>query len=183
MNSDHPPRSFEQTEQFVQLLAAHQRRLYLYILALIQRPHDADEILSDVNMVLWSKFDEFQPGTDFRAWACQVARYRVLKFREQRRLRGNWTELSDEILERLATTTEEHVNVLEARRGALAGCLEKLRDTDRELLDRRNAPGASVVKIAEELGRPLEGLYKAYQRIYRLLAECIDRAVARENHP
>ena len=182
MTTNRAPRSFEQTEQFVQLLAATQRRLYLLILALVHRADDAEEILGDTNLVLWTKFDEFQQGTDFWAWACQVARYEVFKFRDRQRFRGSWAPLSDEVLELVAETSVRATDELELRRTALEECLKKLRDHDRDLLDRRNLPGATVVTIAGELGRSVEGLYKVYQRIYRTLAECIDRAVARGGH-
>ncbi len=53
-------------------------------------------------------------------------------------------------------------------------------DYDQELLDLRYRKQATVRNIAEKVGRPIEGLYKTYQRIRRSLVDCVDRALARE---
>jgi RNA polymerase sigma-70 factor (ECF subfamily) len=37
-----------------------------------------DDILQEINAVLWEKALEFQPGTDSWAWASQIARFKVL---------------------------------------------------------------------------------------------------------
>jgi RNA polymerase sigma-70 factor len=181
MDSEPSKRRHDQADAFVQLLAAHQRKLYLFILALVQRPDDAEEILGETSLVLWAKFGTFTPGTSFWAWASQVARYEVLKYRDKQRLRGHWQGLTDEVLEQLAEVSVQESGLLEARRAALTDCLQKVSERDRKLLELRSRPGATVAQVAEEMKRPLEGLYKVYQRIHRTLGECIDRAVARED--
>ena len=66
--------------EFVRLLTGQQRQLYLYIIALLPNPTDVDDVLQATNMVLWSKADEFEPGSDFGAWARRVAHFEVLAF-------------------------------------------------------------------------------------------------------
>jgi len=73
-------RNSARNTEFVQLLTAHQRSLYLYIITLLPNPADVDDVLQSTNMVLWSKADEFVPGTDFGAWARRVAHFEVLAF-------------------------------------------------------------------------------------------------------
>ena len=70
--------------EFVELFTRHQRRLYLLILAQVPRPADAEEILQETNLVIWRKAAKFQPGTNFFAWAAQIAGYEVLKYRERK---------------------------------------------------------------------------------------------------
>ena len=70
-------------ERFLGLYGSHDRRLYLYTLTLLPRPVHAEEVLQEANLVLWRRFDEYQCGTNFFAWACQIIRYKVLKFRER----------------------------------------------------------------------------------------------------
>ena len=43
-------------------------------------PLDAEDVLQEANLVLWRKFDQYQEGTNFFAWACQIIRYEVLKY-------------------------------------------------------------------------------------------------------
>ncbi len=38
-------------------------------------------ILVMLGMVLWERFDQFTPGTNFQAWARQIALNRVRNFR------------------------------------------------------------------------------------------------------
>ena len=42
-----------------------------------------EDVFQAANLVLWRKFDQFEPGTNFFAWACQIIRYEVLKYREK----------------------------------------------------------------------------------------------------
>ena len=71
--------------EFVQLFTHHQRRLFLYILSQVSSPVEAEEILQETNVVIWSKFAKFQPGTNFLAWVSQIANFEVMKYRTRRR--------------------------------------------------------------------------------------------------
>jgi RNA polymerase sigma-70 factor (ECF subfamily) len=67
----------ELVEQFIRIVASHEARLRCYVLSLVPRWADADEIMQEVNVVLWQKFEQFQPDSNFFAWACQIARFKV----------------------------------------------------------------------------------------------------------
>ena len=72
------------TEQFVRELSANTRRIYAHVLSLLPNWADADEVFQKTCILLWQKFDEYEPGTNFRAWAFRVAYYKVLQLRQQR---------------------------------------------------------------------------------------------------
>ena len=55
-----------------------QPALYAYILSLLPNREDANDVLQDANLVMWRRSDEFVEGTNFLAWAYQIARYKVL---------------------------------------------------------------------------------------------------------
>jgi RNA polymerase sigma-70 factor (ECF subfamily) len=57
----------------------------------------------------------------------------------------------------------------------LAECIGQLAPRDRDLIRRRYEPGATVKTVAAEVGRPVQGLYKAFQRIEDALHECVSR--------
>src|SRR5690606_1942058 len=69
-------------EEFTRLYAECQKRLFIYISLLMPNTADAHDVLQDTNLVLWQKFEQFEPGTSFFAWAREVARYRVLRYRQ-----------------------------------------------------------------------------------------------------
>ena len=168
-------------ERFVRLLATCQRRVFLYALGLVCNAADAEEILQETNLVLWRKFDQYQPGTDFARWACRIAHLEVLKFRERRaRDRRLFTS---EFIESLAVESQESLDDLDGRREALVRCLGKLRKTDRQLVLRRYQEHATTRSVAEALGRSVQGTRKSLHRIRLALLACIERTLAAEEHP
>jgi RNA polymerase sigma-70 factor (ECF subfamily) len=112
-------------------------------------------------------------------WVSVIAHNQVHRFRRQQRRAG--AQLSDLTVDLLSQDAVERVDLLESRRDALRGCLEKLPDTDRKLV--RHCYGDSRMSFktaAEELGRPVNTVYKALNRIRRALYECIERTLAVE---
>jgi RNA polymerase sigma-70 factor (ECF subfamily) len=168
-------------ERFVRLLAKCQRQVFLYALGLVQNAADAEEILQETNLVLWRKFDQYQPGTDFGRWACRIAHFEVLKFRERRAREQRL--FTSEFIEALAVESEDSLEELDARREALARCLGKLRNTDRQLVLRRYQEHATTQSVAEALGRSVQGTRKSLHRIRTALLACIERTLAAEEHP
>lgn len=174
-----PSQPEDRMERFAQLLAGCQRKVFLYIMALVHNPTDAEEILQETNLILWRKFDQYRPGTDFIQWACRVAYYEVLKYREKKAHQEHL--LSSDFLERFADEVEQFLQQADARREALSGCMEKLRPQDQQLLWQRYQPEASTRSVAEALGRSIQGARKSLHRIRMTLLECIRRTLAQES--
>ena len=70
-------------ERFSALFKQHSRAIYGHIRALVPNASDADDVFQETSVTLWQKFNYFQPGTDFRAWSCRIAYYKVLKLRDR----------------------------------------------------------------------------------------------------
>ncbi len=170
----------DRVEEFMRLFAQHQRRLYIYLLSLVANPADAEELLQETNLILWSKFGAFEPGSNFGAWAARVAYFEALKYRERR---GDLRPLGEEFLRHVATHSEQISELLELRSEALVHCLEKLPPRDRELITRRYAPGVDGQTLAKELRRPIRSVYKSITRIRKQLLDCINRRVTTEERP
>lgn len=165
-------------EEFIQDLTRDQRRILLYIYGLIPNWAEAEEVLQNTNLVLWRKLDGFQPGTNFFAWACSVAHFEVLKWRE-RRARDART-LSCEFIQEIGSELARQGDLIEQRHQALAGCLGKLKESDRRLILLRYGDGATTQSVAAQLGRPIKSIYAAVQRIRDGLLECINRTIAQD---
>lgn len=165
-------------ERFAQLLATCQRRVFLYALGLVHNAADAEEILQETNLVLWRKFDQYRPGTNFAAWACRIAHYEVLKFRERRAREER--VFSSEFVEALAVESVGAMDLLDARRDALVRCLGKLNKRDRQLVTRRYQERATTRSVATALERSVQGTRKALHRIRMALLACIQRTLAAE---
>lgn len=156
------------------LFAASQRPLHAYILAMVFDPDAAADILQETNIVLWQKFDQFEIGTSFLAWARGIARIGVLRHRQKTSTRI--AAMDPMQLESLATCLADRVGEGSSqRREALDVCLKKLSPADRELVLARYAPGASVASIADRLERTANSVSQSLCRIRRALLKCAER--------
>ena len=168
-------------EEFIKLFTKFQRRVFLFILSQVPNPVDAEEIHQETNVIIWRKFDRFELGTNFLAWACQIASYEVLKYRERQRRDRHL--FSDEFVRQVASDAIEQADDLEQRRQHLAVCLSKLRDQDRELIQQRYSVGESGKSVAELIGRPINSVYQSLSRIRRTLLECVNRQIQAQATP
>jgi len=165
--------------QFVRLFLQEQRRLYALILALVPRGADADDILQETSAVMWQKFDEFQAGTNFAAWALRIARYQVMAYYSTRRRQQ--ARLSDETLDAVVDRLSLRGEREDARSSALDGCLGDLPEPDRKLIELRYRSGASVEDVARSSGRSVEAAYKALHRAHDRLLQCMRGKLGIEN--
>jgi RNA polymerase sigma-70 factor, ECF subfamily len=163
-------------DEFIRLFSAHEVRLRGYILCLLPRWSDAEEVAQQVSLVLWKKFDQFRPGTSFFAWACEVARLEVKSFRK-RQARERLL-FSDDLIEAVARETTGMQSELLGRLRALQRCVEKLAPKYRDILRTRYEEGGSVERVAKVFNRSMDSAYKALSRIRQALHECIDRTFA-----
>jgi RNA polymerase sigma-70 factor (ECF subfamily) len=162
---------------FLRLFLQNQRRLYAYILTLLPRRADADDVLQEASLVMWDKFDDAHPPADFAAWGCRIAYFKVLDWYKKRQRSPVY--FSTEMLERVAETAVEQAATLrlDERREALADCIAKLSPRDRDLLARRFADGATTQSTAAALGRSVDAIYKALAKIRQALFDCVTRAL------
>ncbi len=166
----------QEVDQFVRVLTGHQPQLYAFIRLLVPQRADAEEVLQETNATLWRKVDEFPDVKNFRAWSCAIARLEVLRYRQTRqrdRLVFNG-EFIDTVIERVNQQGE----LLDERRQALDNCIDKLRQRDRDLIQRRYVEGATTQSVAEAVGRSIDAVYKSLARIRRTLFECVERRLS-----
>ena len=169
-----------ETERFARLLARVQRRIFVYAMTLLHDPNDAEDVLQETNIVLWKKFHEYEPGTDFGRWACRVAHFEVLKLRKKKG-RGGML-LSDKFIETLVAGCERTMPKWDVRQDALRECMGKLNERDRDLVKSRYKPGATTRSVAEGLQRSVQGTRRSLLRIRNALSECVRRTLASEDH-
>lgn len=173
------PTDHERRDAFARLFAQHDRWLFAYLVSLLGNAAHAEEVFQEVCVVLWRENETFQLGTDFVKWVSVIAHNQVHRFRRQERRVG--PQLSDAAVDLLAQDAVERADLLESRRDALGRCLEKLSSKDRQLV--RHCYGDTRVTFktaAQDLGRPVNTVYKALNRIRKALYQCIERTLAVE---
>ena len=168
----------EEESEFLASLMRAQQGLFAYIVAQVANVSDADDILQETNMVLWRKQEEFEPGTNFWAWAATVARYQTLAYLKEK---GRDHLCFDEgLVAMLATEAEPNAEYAAQRQQALEGCLNKLNSQGRELVRLRYGESLATGEIAERLNRSKGSIYDALYRVRLTLGVCIERTLDKE---
>lgn len=168
--------------QFSELLQESRSRVFGFIYALVLNLADTEDLFQQTATLLWEKFDEFKPGTDFTSWALRVARFKAANFMRSRyRERKRFSNSAIEEIY-LASVASADVSRQE-RLDALKGCMAKLNDLDRKLMFRCYSGDMRIKEIAEEEGKTPNSLYAALHRIRLLLMECVQRTLATGEHP
>ncbi len=158
-------------EQIVQLIGGCQRPLFLYLMGLLCSRDLTEDVLQETNLVIWRKRAQYQPGTNFFAWACKVGFFEACKARQQRRRKV--PVFSDVFLDTIAPELFAVAEAAGPLQAALLDCVEELPPDDRELLERRYAEEATVRSVAASVGRSTAAIYKSLSRIHRTLFDCI----------
>lgn len=179
MKPPDPAKSDDSNEELVRLIAQAQRRLYAFILMLVRRPGDAEDVLQETNLVLWRKRETFRPGSDFYAWAFEIARLQVLAWHgKQNRGTGSFDA---DLLAGIAESAVVELEQYSRREAALRGCLQKLPPAQRDLILRRYQPRIAVNALAVELGKSAKAVSESLRRIREALRQCIERTFATES--
>ena len=164
-----------QAEEFVVLLARHERMLGAYVMTMVPQPADADDILQEAKVVMWRAFAQFTPGTSFAAWARKVCFHQVLTFRK-RRYRDR-LDFSDTFIDAVAAELEQADEHLGRRAQALHGCLAKLSPDHRQVLELRYHEGLELDAMSARLGRTTTALYRLLSRLRQSLHGCITQSL------
>jgi RNA polymerase sigma-70 factor (ECF subfamily) len=164
---------------FSELLREGRGRVFGYLLALVQNLADAEDLYQQTALLLWEKFDQYEPGTDFGSWATTVAHFTALNFlRRQSRRRALFSEAALQLLSEAQAGLK--TADCTARSDALARCLETLPAGERRLVRLRYEGERSIQDIAEQEQRTVGAVYTALSRIRKTLLLCVERRVAKE---
>jgi RNA polymerase sigma-70 factor, ECF subfamily len=162
--------------EFVRLLTSHQRDIYLYVRSLVLDPNEVEDIVQNTNLVLWEKRDQFDKSREFRPWAFQIARYKVLEHRAQRKRKC--VCFSDALADELALKVPQYARAGSDLINDLRRCVAQLAARDRELLNQRYSLLANCECIAKAVGRPVNWVYKALNRIRQELVDCMAQHIS-----
>ena len=156
-------------------ITACQSRLYAYILTLIGDREQARDVLQECNLVMWSKADQFEQGSNFIAWAFQIARFQVMAAR-QKTARDKLV-FDDEILEGMADIFDDDEQ-FDERQAALGECIEQIAPNHRNLLKIRYTDGLPVKEIAMRLDKTANAVAKVLHRTRVALMDCIEKKLS-----
>lgn len=172
-----PPSEHERHAQFLRHYAESEVALHTFVRSLVSTRQMASEVMQDVILVLWEKFDA---AADFQGWAFGVAKNVAL--RHLRRQSRDRHVFDDELVNQLADDAVALVPVHDGHREALERCLDKLPAAQRELVLTAYTKGTRMDELATRRGQTPMALYKLLHRIRQALLECVERTLAMEEH-
>lgn len=166
----------DQTATFIRLLREHETQLIVYVRALMPSLSEAEDVIQETRIRLWEQFEQFEPGSNFGAWACTIARYFVMThYTKQGRDR---LRFSSEAMERIAAEVDRASQVTDARIEVLPKCISELSESNKQLLAMCYSGNHQIQEVAKLLDRTVNATYLALSRIRRSLRSCVERRVA-----
>lgn len=158
------------TEQVQLLFVRHENSIRAFVRALQPSLSDADDVMQETFLTISRKAATFEPGTNFVAWACGIARLKALENFRQRKRANVLSEAAIVALTEDAPSPQS----LQEREDALAGCLDTLTPKMRDLLWRRYSRRQSSTEMAEAAGMTSTAVRVALSKARVVLRDCIN---------
>lgn len=159
-------------QRFLSLFLRSERKIFRYVAALVPNVADAEDIVQQTAMSLWEKFDAYDPAQPFTPWACRFALNKTRQWLERRQ---RWqTLLGHGLAEELAQRRQELQPEFELRLKHLEGCLGKLPEVQRSLIEGYYYERSNIETLARRFGRTEAATYKMLQRIRHALQACVE---------
>ena len=174
-------REIEIREKLTRCWMAAEPAVRAYVAAAVRSAADREDVLQQVALTVARRFEEFDEGRPFVAWALWLAKSRIVDFyRSQDRQR---LVLADGLLDRFAEAIEQRQATVSPRREALDHCIEGLPRRSRALVQFRYHDGLTIEQIAAAVRSTPGSVRVALFRIRESLAACIERRLAGEAAP
>ena len=163
--------------EYIQLVINHQSSLYAFIQSLVPGDSSVDDILQETNITLCAKETNFEKGSNFRAFAYSVARFKVLSHLRDKK-RHQWlladSDLCEELMENMMQTPASQAPAQDH----LRRCLNKLTDHQRQLMGKRYREGYTLRELSKINKRTEGSLQQLFHRLRNLLRDCIEKSMA-----
>lgn len=121
------------TEQVQLLFVRHENSIRAFVRSLQPSLPDADDVMQETFLTISRKAATFEPGTNFVAWACSIARLKVLENFRQRKRSNVLSEAAIIALTEDAPSPQSFGE----KEAALEKCIDSLTPKLRDLLWRR----------------------------------------------
>ncbi len=153
-------------EAFRQLYQNTDRSMYSFILSIVKHPQDAEEIMQEVYLKIWTSASGYQSQGKPLAWMFTIARNLCyMKFREQK----HDSEVTIEDLTGTETGAVCPEIEMAADKMVLLAALKLLKEEEREIVLLHASAGMKHREIAASLKIPLATALSRYNRAMKKL--------------
>ena len=168
-----------QHDQFLAHYVKHQAEMWAFVRALVRNRDDADDICQNIALVLWKKFEQYDPTRPFAAWARGVAAMEVQRVRGlSRRVPTAFSpEAIQAILDAYNETSPQRDSI---QQQLLEKCVRLISERGRQLFSLRYGAGYTVAEIAERFTATVGSIQRALSRYRAQVRECISRQLSHQ---
>lgn len=172
----------DRVRRMTALWTAAQPAVRSFVYAAVRQPQDTEDLVQQVAATVIEKFDDFETGTNFNAWALAIARHKIMNHRT---VRSRERHVFDS--DTLASIADAYAPIsaaYEDRRDALHHCMQLADERGRRMLDLRYQQELTPAQIAKQLNTSAQAVHAAMYRLRKRLADCIeDRLASSEATP
>jgi RNA polymerase sigma-70 factor (ECF subfamily) len=163
--------------EVMRLALEHRAALWGFLVGLTKDPRRAEDLFQNTYLVLCEKWADFSPGTNFLAWARQIARFEFLASVDPGR-RPYVTAEMDVLEAALDAAARRAASPPSERKEALRACLDRLPDArGRRALELRYGESLPGDDVARALGVSCNALYTLLSRVRKSLQDCVERSL------
>lgn len=155
------------------LFVQHLPALRGFVVSLVSDYSLVDDVVQETFLVVTAKAGEFRRGSNFRAWAWTIARFKVLQALQK--IPKAEQRLSDEVIESLCATEAAEEWPAEDQLRHLAECVGQLAPKARQAVELRYQQAHKPPEIARRMGWTVDAVHVALSRARVVLRDCVQR--------
>lgn len=165
-------------KSFLKLYQSNEKHIFRFILSLLPNYSAAEDVMQDTMLVMWKKFDQYKPDTNFAAWGMQIGRYAVMQF--QRKVRSGIVRFDSKALENIIKNKNILADKEDSYSEALEDCIKQLKKTSKRIISLRYVDNMKIIDIASLIGKTLNSTYQSVSRIHHSLLHCVEQKLEQE---
>ena len=159
-------------KSFMKLFLKHENAFRAFARSLLPNWESVDDVLQEASVVMWKKLDQLDDESGFLPWGKVIVRLQSLKYIQK--VKSERLVFSVETLNLIADdSSDENQDDQEFRESALQKCLQKLSDSQRQLILAPYYQHGSVKTLADKNNVSVNSLYKKIGRLREKLSLCI----------
>lgn len=174
-SSDGQPANHGAIARVQQLFVRDQGIIKAFIFSLHSGFSDADDVLQETFLLITSRAGTYREGTNFVAWACTIARFKLLEARRK----ATAPILSEDAMTALCDDAPDD-RFFQERLPDLRECMRRLAPRARELVWHRYHRELASEEIARRLGWKEPAVRVALSKARLFLRTCVQRQLPRE---
>ncbi|MGC3988490.1 MAG: sigma-70 family RNA polymerase sigma factor [Chthoniobacteraceae bacterium] len=153
------------------LFVQHLPALRGFVLSLVSNYSLVDDIVQETFIAVTTKAGDFTRGTNFRAWAWTIARYKALQAIEKQGAANE--HLSPEVIEALCAHESAQDWPREELLNQLGDCLHRLAPKARQAIELRYLQAQRPPEIAQAMKWTVDAVHVVLARARMALRDCV----------